>query len=305
MSASRKVTTRVAGRELTLSNLDKVLYPSGFTKGEVIDYYARISEVMVPHLANRCLTFKRFPDGTDQGGFFEKRCPKHRPEWVPVALGPGDRRGGVEYCVVDETAALVWAGNIAAIEIHAPMAAADAQDAPRALVFDFDPGPDTDIGTCCEIALRVREVLAAVELRGWCKTSGSKGLQMYVPLNTPGTTHEHAAELARAVGTVLERQTPDRVTITMAKVERPGKIFVDWSQNAFHKTTIAPYSLRARPEPTVSTPVSWDEVEAAAAGESTLRFDAADVLERVGAHGDLFAEVLSVEQRLPKNADVD
>ena len=273
MSTSRKVTTRVAGRELTLSNLDKVLYPSGFTKGEVIDYYARISEVMVPHLANRCLTFKRFPDGTDRGGFFEKRCPKHRPEWVPVALGPGDRRGGVEYCVVDETAALVWAGNIAAIEIHAPKAAADAQDTPRALVFDFDPGPDTDIGTCCEIAMRVREVLAAVELRGWCKTSGSKGLQMYVPLNTPGPTHERAAELARAVETVLERQTPDRVTITMAKAERAGKVFVDWSQNAFHKTTIAPQTNST----TAFTPTQNDTVDHDATGIARTRTFACEI----------------------------
>ena len=299
MSASRKVTTRVAGRELTLSNLDKVLYPSGFTKGEVIDYYARISEVMVPHLANRCLTFKRFPDGTDQGGFFEKRCPKHRPEWVPVALGPGDRRGGVEYCVVDETAALVWAGNIAAIEIHAPMAAADAQDAPRALVFDFDPGPDTDIGTCCEIAVRVREVLAAVELRGWCKTSGSKGLQMYVPLNTEGPTHESAANFALAVGQLLERQLAGRVTTVMAKNKRPGKIFVDWSQNAHHKTTIAPYSLRAREEPTVSTPVAWEEVAACGAGDVQLRFTSDEVLQRVTDKGDLFEPVLTLEQELP------
>jgi len=293
------VTTEVDGRRLTLSNLDKVLYPSGFTKGEVIDYHARIAPVYVPHLRSRALTFRRFPDGTDGPGFFEKRCPTHRPEWVPVALGPGDRRGGIEYCCVEETAALVWAGNMAAVEIHAPMALAADLDTPRAVVFDFDPGPHTDISTCCEIALGVRDILAAVELEGWCKTSGSKGLQLYVPLNSPGVTHAKAAEFALAAGQVLEKQQPQRVTTVMAKARRPGKIFVDWSQNAHHKTTIAPYSLRARPDPTVSTPVSWDEVEACAEGEVELRFEAADVLERVEELGDLFAPVLDTSQRLP------
>jgi bifunctional non-homologous end joining protein LigD len=296
---SQSITTEVDGRQLSLSNLDKVLYPSGFTKGEVINYHLRIAPVAVPHLRGRCLTFKRFPNGTDGQGFFEKRCPQHRPDWLPVALGPGDRRGGVEYCRIEETAAMVWAGNMAAIELHAPMALAEDLDTPRAVVFDFDPGPRTDIRDCCEIAVEVREILAAVDLEGWCKTSGSKGLQLYVPLNTPGATHERAAEFALAVGQVLERQLPQRVTTTMAKAARPGKIFVDWSQNAFHKTTIAPYSLRARPEPTVSTPVGWDEVEAGADGDVVLRFEADDVLDRVEEHGDLFEPVLTLEQRLP------
>ena len=179
------------------------------------------------------------------------------------------------------------------------MALARDLDTPRAVVFDFDPGPRTDIGDCCAIALRTRDILAAVGLEGWCKTSGSKGLQLYVPLNTAGVTHDQAADFALAVGQVLERQLPKQVTTMMAKVQRPGKIFVDWSQNAHHKTTIAPYSLRARPEPTVSTPVSWDEVEAAAAGDVELRFEAADVLERVADMGDLFEPVLTVEQTLP------
>jgi bifunctional non-homologous end joining protein LigD len=298
----QRITTEVDGRQLELSNLDKVLYPSGFTKGEVINYHLRIAPVMLPHLHGRGLTLKRYPNGTDAQGFFEKRCPKHRPEWVPVAVGPGDRRGGVEYCRIEETAALVWAGNMAALELHAPMARADDLDTPRALVFDFDPGPRTDIGDCCTIAVHAREILAAVDLEGWCKTSGSKGLQLYVPLNTDGVTHERAANVALAVGQVLERQIPKQVTTTMAKAARPGKIFVDWSQNAFHKTTIAPYSLRARPEPTVSTPVSWDEVEACADGEVELRFEAGDVLARAEEHGDLFASVLTVEQRLPDHA---
>jgi len=300
MAARRTtVVVDIDGHELQLSNLQKVLYPSGFTKGEVVDYYARIAPYALPHLRNRALTFKRYPGGTDSKGFFEKRCPDHRPEWVEVALGPGDRKGGIEYCCLDAPAALVWAANMAAIELHAPMAWAEDLDRPRTVVFDFDPGPNTDITDCCGIALRVREVLAAVDLEGCCKTSGSKGLQLYVPLNTPGVTHDATAQFALAVGQVLEKQLPKQVTTVMAKAVRPGKIFVDWSQNAHHKTTIAPYSLRARPAPTVSTPVSWDEVQACAGGDLQLVFEAADVLERVADRGDLFEPVLTLEQHLP------
>jgi bifunctional non-homologous end joining protein LigD len=297
-TAERSLHVELEGRSLTLSNLDKRLYPSGFTKAQVIDYYARIAPYMLPHIASRCLTFRRFPNGTDTAGFFEKRCPKHRPGWVATADGPGDRNGTIPYCRIDEPAALIWAANLAAIELHAPMSFAADIDTPAALVFDFDPGEPAAIRECCQIALLVRDVLAAVDVRGWCKTSGSKGLQMYVPLNTP-CTHDHASSFALAVGQLLERQQPDRVTTTMAKAVRPGKIFVDWSQNARHKTTIAPYSLRARPDPTVSTPVSWDEVEACATGTVTLRFEAADVLARVDEFGDLFSAVLTTTQSLP------
>jgi bifunctional non-homologous end joining protein LigD len=260
---------------------------------------ARIAPVAIPHLTGRALTFKRFPDGTETNGFFEKRCPGHRPPWVDVALGPGDRKGGIEYCRLDEVAAMVWAANMAAIEIHAPMALADDLATPRALVFDFDPGAPATIVECCEVALATREVLESVGLQSWCKTSGSKGLQLYVPLNVGGVTHEGAADFALAVGQVLERQLTGKVTTVMAKAARPGKIFVDWSQNAFHKTTIAPYSLRARPEPTVSTPVDWDEVAGCAARETELRFTSDAVLARVDALGDLFEPVLTVVQHLP------
>ena len=297
MSAS--VEVEIEGRRLSLSNLDKVLYPSGFTKAQVIDYMTRIAPVAIPHLTGRALTFRRYPDGSDTKGFFEKRCPGHRPPWVAVALGPGDRKGGIEYCRIDETAAMVWAANMAALELHAPMALADDLETPRALVFDFDPGAPAAMRECCEIALATRQVLDSVGLRGWCKTSGSKGLQMYVPLNTPDATHDGAADFALAVGQVLERQLPDQVTTVMAKARRPGKIFVDWSQNAHHKTTIARYSLRARPEPTVSTPVTWDEVERSVDGTLDLTFRASDVLERVAEFGDVFADVLSVCQVLP------
>lgn len=293
------VEVEIDGRRLSLSNLDKALYPSGFTKAQVIDYMAKVAPVAIPHLTGRALTFRRYPDGSDTDGFFEKRCPGHRPPWVDVALGPGDRQGGIEYCRIDETAALVWAANMAALELHAPMALADDLDVPRSLVFDFDPGAPAAIRECCEIAVAARAVLDSVGLAGWCKTSGSKGLQMYVPLNSPDATHDGAADFALAVGQVLERQLPGRVTTVMAKAERPGKIFVDWSQNAFHKTTIAPYSLRARPEPTVSTPVTWDEVAACAEGDLDLKFRANDVLERVERHGDLFAPVLTTVQTLP------
>jgi bifunctional non-homologous end joining protein LigD len=293
------VEVEVDGRTVRLTNLDKVLYPSGFTKAEVIDYHARIAPWIVPHVTGRCLTFRRFPNGTAEKGFFEKRCSPHRPDWVPVSLGPGDRRGGIEYCRIDEPAAMVWAGNQAAIEIHSPMALADDLDTPSILVFDFDPGPKTSIVECCQVALATRDVLESVGLDGSCKTSGSKGLQLYVPLNTPGATHQGAAEFALAVGQVLERQLPGKVTTVMAKSERPGKVFIDWSQNAHHKTTIAPYSLRARPTPTVSTPVSWDEVNECASGAVELSFEAADVLARVDEIGDLFESVLTVEQDLP------
>src|SRR3954462_10633922 len=269
---------KVGKREISLSNLDKVLYPeTGTTKGEAIEYYAKIAPVMVRHLAGRCITLKRFPNGVNTTGFFEKRCPKHRPSWIPTAVGPGARDGDIGYCRFDEPAALVWAANMAALELHVPMAASDDLDTPLAMVFDFDPGAPAAMKECCEVAMWVREVLAAVDLEGWCKTSGSKGLQMYVPLNTPGLTHQGAADVALAVGQLLERQLQGRVTTVMAKAKRPGKVFVDWSQNAHHKTTIAPYSLRAREQPTVSTPVAWHEVEACADRQLELRFTSDDV----------------------------
>jgi bifunctional non-homologous end joining protein LigD len=290
---------QVGERTLTLSNPDKVLYPAtGFTKAEIITYYMNVADVMLPHLAGRALTFKRFPDGVDKAGFFEKRCPGHRPPWVPVAAGPGDRGGVIEYCVLEEPAALVWSANLAALELHAPMALAVDLETPRAVVFDFDPGAPAATVECAQAALDVAEVLAAAGLKGWCKTSGSKGIQLYVPVN--GTcTHEQASNVALAIGQVLERRTPERYLTVMTKAVRPGKIFVDWSQNSRHKTTIAPYSLRARERPTVSTPVSWDEIEQAARGANPLVFDADDVMARVRELGDLFAPVLSVKQTLP------
>jgi bifunctional non-homologous end joining protein LigD len=297
-TSGRGATVEVEGRKLTLSNLDKVLYPgTGTTKAEVIDYYARIAPTMVPHLEDRGVTLRRFPNGVDGGSFFEKRCPSHRPSWVGTVLGPGDSNGSIHYCCLDSPPALVWAANMAALEIHAPMARGVDIDSPTICVFDLDPGEPAAMRACADVALDVRRVLEGFDLVGFPKTSGSKGLQVYVPLNTPHT-HDDASSFAQAVAQLLERARSGDVVSNMKKSLRTGKVFVDWSQNSRHKTTVAVYSLRARPAPTVSTPVTWDEVEAAAGGEP-LTFDAADVLGRIDERGDLFAEVLTLEQRLP------
>ena len=292
------VQVAVGERTLSLSNLDKVMYPEiGFTKSQVIDYYARIAPAMLPHVAERCMTLRRWPDGVDGESFFNKRCPDHRPEWVDVSLGPGDRGGDIGYCRIDEPAALVWTANLAAIELHAPMAKAADIEQPTILVFDLDPGPPAAMTECCQVALELREVLAAVELEAFSKTSGSKGLQVYVPLNSPHT-HDQASSFAKAAGQLLAKQHPDRILVEMNKPLRTGKVFVDWSQNSRHKTTIAAYSLRARPTPTVSTPITWDEVADGAGGEP-LSFTSDDVLARVDEFGDLFAPVAELVQSLP------
>ncbi len=293
-----KVTVQVGERSLSLSNLDKVLYPrADFTKAQVIEYYTRIAPTMLPHIGDRALTLRRYPDGVEGKSFFEKRCPSHRPDWVSVAIGPGDRNGAIGYCKIDETAALVWTANLAAIELHSPMARCDDLETPTMLVFDLDPGAPATIIECCSIALAIREVLQSVGLEAFAKTSGSKGMQLYVPLNSPHT-HEHASSFALAVGQLLEKQHPAEVLTNMKRSERPGKVLVDWSQNSRHKTTIAPYSLRARPQPTVSTPISWDEVADGAEG-APLVFTAFEVVDRVERLGDLFAPTLTLDQSLP------
>lgn len=267
----------------------------------MIDYYARVAPVLIPHLEGRCLTLRRFPDGIDGTTFFEKRCPDHRPAWMTTALGPGDRDGGINYCVLDEQASVVWTANMAALELHAPMARADDLENPTMLVFDLDPGAPATIIECCQIAMLLVEVLDSVGLEAFPKTSGSKGLQVYVPLNTSGPeahTHEHASSFALAVGQLLAKQHRDRVVVTMKKADRVGKVFVDWSQNSHHKTTSAVYSLRARTDPTVSTPVTWDEVADGADG-NFLSFETDEVLERIEEVGDLFAPTLELVQQLP------
>ena len=298
MVAASEVTVEVGARTLKLTNLEKVLYPeTGFTKASVIDYYVRIAPVMLDHIGDRGITMRRFPDGVDAESFFNKRCPDWKPDWLRSARGPGESDGPIDYCVLHEVASIAWAANLAALEIHAPMARASDIEAPTMLVYDLDPGEGTGIAECCSVALLLAEVLDAVGLQAWPKTSGSKGLQLYVPLNTPHT-HHHVSAFAKATGQLLERDRPDEITTTMGASKRIGKVLIDWSQNSRHKTTIAPYSLRARPTPTVSTPLRWSEVEAGAEG-APLNFTAPDVLERVDAYGDLFAPTVTVEQVLP------
>jgi len=296
--APTQVIVEVGSRKLKLTNLEKVLYPDvGFTKASVIDYYVRIAPVMLDHIGDRGITMRRFPDGVHAESFFNKRCPDWRPDWLNAVRGPGESDGPIDYCRLDEVASIAWAANLAALEIHSPMARGDNIEAPTMLVFDLDPGDSTAMAECCQVALSLVEVLDSVGLQAWPKTSGSKGLQMYVPLNTPHT-HDHVGAFARATGQLLERRTPQTITTTMGKNNRVGKVLIDWSQNSRHKTTIAPYSLRAKATPTVSTPVTWDEVEAGATGDP-LSFDAATVLDRVADHGDLFAPTVTLEQELP------
>ncbi|HEX7293116.1 MAG TPA: non-homologous end-joining DNA ligase, partial [Solirubrobacterales bacterium] len=296
----------VEGRELKLTNLDKVLYPeAGFAKGEVIDYYAKVAPAMLPHLAGRALTLRRFPEGVDDsdGAFFEKRCPKHRPEWVKTARVPGGpNTGEIDYCVCEDLPTLTWMAQLAAIELHPSLSRAEHLDRPTVLAFDLDPGAPADVLDCCRVALRLRELFGHFGVECFPKTSGSKGLQVYVPLNNGKSTYEETKPLARAIAQLLEKQTPKEVVSKMKKAERKGKVFVDWSQNHETKTTIAVYSLRARERPTASTPATWKEVERALDKDdaNSLVFEAADVLKRVDKHGDLFAPVLELKQELPE-----
>jgi bifunctional non-homologous end joining protein LigD len=284
----------VDGRRLVLSNLEKILYPeAGFTKAQVIDYYARIAPVMVPHLAGRPVTLVRCPNGVEGERFFEKRCPPHHPDWVPEI-------GELNQCEVDEPAALVWLANLAALELHTLPARAARPDRPDAVVFDLDPGPPAGVLDAAAVAIELRDLLASIGLAALVKTSGSKGLHLSVPLHTD-VDAETTKTFALTLGNHLAQLAPDRVTTDMTKAKRPGKVFVDWSQNDRHKTTVCVYSLRARPQPTVSTPLTWDEVVAAIAREdaNALVFDTADVLARVDEFGDLFADNVSLEQQLP------
>lgn len=275
-----KVTVDVEGRHLSLSNLDKVLYPDGFTKGQVIDYYTRIVPVLLPHLQNRALTRLRCPDGVDGEQFFEKNAPRGTPDWVRT-----EQVGDVSYVVVDDLATLVWTANLAALELHVHQWRVGSE-VPELIVLDLDPGQPATVVECCEVALLAREHLQAVGLEPVVKTSGSKGLQVYARAPV-----EDTSAFAKLLAEGLEQAHPELVVSRMAKQVRPGKVFLDWSQNNAAKTTVAPYSLRARPRPTVSTPLRWAEVEACRAPED-LVFAADDVLDRVEQYGDLFAPLL-------------
>ena len=292
----------VDGRQLKLSNLDKVLYPEvGFTKAQVIDYYTRIAPVLLPHLKNRPLTLKRYPDGVEGNFFYEKQCPSYRPKWVKTASvwSEGNRRD-VHYCVANDLPTLVWAANLADLELHTSLSVQRNIERPTMLVFDLDPGAPADIVQCAQVALWLRDVLAELKLKSFVKTSGSKGMQLYAPLNTP-TSYEHTKPFAHAVAQLLEQRHPRDVVSNMKKALRTGKVLIDWSQNDAHKTTVCVYSLRAKAQPTVSTPLAWDEVEAVWHDKSgaAVEFLAEDVLARVDRVGDLFAPVLTLKQRLP------
>jgi bifunctional non-homologous end joining protein LigD len=296
MTGGAGTTVRVEGRELSLSNLDKELWPgTGFTKGDMIDYYARIAPVMLPHLTGRPITLRRFPNGVDGGSFFEKNCPSHRPGWVET-----QPMGDVNYCLVEEPATLVWLANLAAIELHPTLARAPELERPTAVVFDLDPGPPAGVLTCARVALLLCRTLETLGLRSWVKTSGSKGLQVYAPLNAD-VTYDQTKPWSAALARLLERAHPDLVVSSQEKSIRRGKVLIDWSQNTASKTTVSVYSLRARPRPTASTPVAWDEVDdALAAGDAErLVFEAGETLARVADDGDLMAPVLEVTQELP------
>lgn len=287
----------VEGHALKLSNLDKVLYPAaGFTKAEVLDYYARVAPVLLTHLGDRYVTLKRYPDGVDSQPFFEKNCPSFKPDWMDVHA-----MDSIRFCAVDSLAALTWVSNLAALELHTSMARHPDPDTPTMVVFDLDPGPPAGLAECVEVALWIRHVLADLGLESVIKTSGSKGLQLYLPLNTPGATHDGAAGFSRTLAQLMEQAHPDLVVSVQRKDLRHGKVLVDWSQNSRHKTTVCAYSLRARERPTVSTPLGWDEVERAAetGHVDALVFEAAEVLRRVAERGDLFEPARSLRQELP------
>ena len=295
-------TVEIQGKQLKLSNLEKVLYPAvGFTKQQVIDYYVRIAPAMIPHLAGRALTRKRYPNGVDAEFFYEKNAPQHRPDWVKTApiWSEGNRRM-VHYILANDLPTLVWLANLAAIELHPSLALAKDITCPTMMVFDLDPGPPANIVQCCQVGLWLREIFEHLGLQSFPKTSGSKGLQVYVPLNTP-TKYEFTKTFAHALAQLLEHDHPGMVVSDMKKKVRTGKVFVDWSQNDEHKTTVAVYSLRAREHPTVSTPVSWTEVERALKKKDArlLVFEAPQVVKRVEEMGDLFGQVLQLKQRLP------
>ena len=300
---STESIVEVEGRTLKLTNLEKILYPAAnFAKGQVVDYYIRIAPVLIPHLKSRPLTMKRYPGGVNEEFFFEKNAPKHRPDWVQTTpvWSDGNNRT-MHYLMANDLPTMVWIANLASIELHPSLSLGKDIETPTMIVFDLDPGPPANIVQCCQVGLWVRDIFAHFGLQSFAKTSGSKGLQIYVPLNTK-TSYDETKPFAHAIARLLEQEHRDLVVSDMKKSLRTNKIFVDWSQNDQHKTTISVYSLRAREKPTVSTPVRWEEVEQALKKKDAalLVFEAKEVLARVDKMGDLFAPVETLKQKLPK-----
>jgi bifunctional non-homologous end joining protein LigD len=289
-----RVEVEVEGRRLSLSNLDKVMYPEvGFTKGHLIDYYTRVAPALLPHLRDRPLTLKRYPNGVDSQYFYEKRCPSHAPDWVR-----SQEASGINFCVCDDLPTLVWLANLADLELHPSLSLVDEILRPTIMAFDLDPGPPAGLAECCEVALILREALGHIGLECFAKTSGSKGIQVYVPLNVDGVDYDRGTKpLSKALARHLEGAHPKLIVSSQKKELRRGKVLIDWSQNDEHKTTVCVYSLRARERPTVSTPLDWAEVEAG--NPDALVFEADDVLARVEERGDLFAPVVEMRQELP------
>ena len=294
MAAATRLQVEVEGRRLSLSNLDKVMYPAvGFTKGQLIDYYTRIAPVLLPHLRNRPLTLKRYPNGVEDQYFYEKRCPSHAPDWVR-----SEEASGINFCICDDLPTLVWLANLADLELHPSLSLVDDISRPTVMAFDLDPGPPAGLRECCEVALILREALDHLGLESFVKTSGSKGIQVYVPLNRDDVDYDGGTKpLSNALARHLEAENPKLIVSSQKKELRRGKVLIDWSQNDEHKTTVCVYSLRARERPTVSTPLDWAEIEAG--DPDALVFEADDVLARVEERGDLFAPVAQLSQQLP------
>ncbi|HEX9019763.1 MAG TPA: non-homologous end-joining DNA ligase [Nitrospirota bacterium] len=297
-----RTVVEIASRRLSLSNLEKDLYPSyGFTKARILDYYRRIAPFLLPHLKDRALTFKRYPEGAEKDYFFEKRCPAHRPDWVKTAAIPQEKGAPISFCVVNDLETLIWAENLASIELHAPLARTNAPRTPDFLVFDLDPGEPAEVLDCARVALILRELLSQMGLTSYLKTSGKKGLHVYVPLNRRETNFEDLKTYSRTVAEIMQKHYPDLVTAKMAKKERHAKVFINWSQNDASLTMISVYSLRAREKPFVSFPLGWEDVVSAArlGDAGKLQVLPSEALRRVEEKGDLFREVLVKEQKLP------
>ncbi len=292
----------MAGRRLPLSNLEKDLYPAyGFTKAQILEYYRLIAPFILPHLKGRAVTLKRYPGGVDGEFFFEKRCPGRRPEWVKTAQIPQRHGDPISFCMIDDLETLMWVGNLASLELHVPLAKASAPDTPDFLVFDLDPGEGAGLLVCARVALILRDLLSRMGIAGFVKTSGLKGLHVFVPLNRPETTFEDTKAFSKAVAGIMQKHYADLVTARMAKQERTGKVFINWSQNDRSLTTVGVYSLRAAETPSVSFPLAWKELEDADRFGNADRLPVlhTEAVRRLEENGDLFREVLVKEQKLP------